>query len=64
MQEKKDKDGSAATPVIAGDESGEGVPCENCGRPQEAARMAWDSRQGGWLCRECLAEIESCGCSD
>lgn len=37
----------------------ETIPCDFCGKP-----LGQDEDQIGRKCRECLAEDESCGCSD
>ena len=38
-------------------------PCEGCGRDFSASTLAWGQGEG-WLCRDCLAESNSCGCED
>ncbi len=38
--------------------------CDCCGRPVAVARLSWLGGEDGWLCPDCRAERESCGCSD
>lgn len=38
-------------------------PCEGCGRAFPARVLVWEQGEG-WLCRDCLAESNSCGCED
>ena len=39
--------------------------CQGCGRTVKAETCSWEEDDGGKIyCRDCLAEKESCGCSD
>lgn len=48
--------------VVSEQEQQEG--CSLCGRVLFVGEFVWSGRQQAFVCPDCLAEEESCGCED
>jgi hypothetical protein len=44
--------------------SADTIRCDVCGRDRDPAQVVWDEDDAVWICETCVAENESCGCSD
>ena len=60
MQKRKKKDAN----IQERSKDEQKPACQVCGRELKTDISIWQEDDGGMVCSECLAERESCGCSD